>query len=139
MKRSVGCTLLVVLWEIFHLAEAWCGTFQSRILYSLDYLLKFDQPENSRLPLDLTFPNLADIKWQCGRNGSSTNAPRRRSRKRGRRGGLRERARRPLSRVPLPSIILANMQSLRNKSDEMQAHVRYQHEFKEACILQHVF
>ena len=27
------------------------------------------------------------------------------------------------------------MQSLRNKSDELQAHVRYQHEFKEACIL----
>lgn len=27
------------------------------------------------------------------------------------------------------------MQSLRNKSDEVQAHVQYQHEFKEACIL----
>ncbi len=135
MKWSVGCTLLVVLWEIFHLAEAWCGTLQSRILYSRDHLLKFDQPANSRLPPDLTFPNIADIKWQYGRNGSSTNASRLRSRKRGRRGGLSKRARRPLSRVPLPSIILANMQSLRNKSDEVQAHVRYQHEFKEACIL----
>lgn len=37
--------------------------------------------------------------------------------------------------VPLPSIILANMQSLQNKSDEVQGHVLYQHEFKEACIL----
>lgn len=121
----------MVLWETFHLAEA----SQSRILYSRDHLLKFDQPANSRPPLDLTFPNIADIKWQYGKNGSSINAPRRRTRKRGRRGGLRERARRPLSRVPLPSIIVANMQSLRNKSDEVQAHVRYQHEFKEACIL----
>ncbi|KAK0150901.1 hypothetical protein N1851_007984 [Merluccius polli] len=135
MIWTVGCILLVVLWETFHLAEAVCGTSQPRILYSRDYLLKFDQPANSRPPPDLIFPNIADTKWQYGTSGSSTNARRRRTRKRGRRGGLRERARRPLSRVPLPSIILANMQSLRNKSDELQAHVRHQHEFKEACIL----
>ncbi|KAK0154804.1 hypothetical protein N1851_002890 [Merluccius polli] len=135
MIWTVGCILLVVVWETFHLAEAVCGTSQPRILYSRDYLLKFDQPANSRPPPDLIFPNIADTKWQYGTSGSSTNAQRRRTRKRGRRGGLRERARRPLSRVPLPSIILANMQSLRNKSDELQAHVRHQHEFKEACIL----
>ncbi|KAK0131335.1 hypothetical protein N1851_033984 [Merluccius polli] len=135
MIWTVGCILLVVLWETFHLAEAVCGTSQPRILYSRDYLLKFDQPANSRPPPDLIFPNIADTKWQYGTSGSSTNTRRRRTRKRGRRGGLREQARRPLSRVPLPSIILANMQSLRNKSDELQAHVRHQHEFKEACIL----
>ncbi|KAJ8352129.1 hypothetical protein SKAU_G00236050 [Synaphobranchus kaupii] len=39
------------------------------------------------------------------------------------------------SRIPLPSIILANARSLRNKTDKLQAHVRYQHEFKGACIL----
>lgn len=40
-----------------------------------------------------------------------------------------------LSRIPLPSIILSNAWSLRNKTEELQALVRHQHKFKEACIL----
>lgn len=131
MEWTVGCILLVLLWETL----SWTEASRSRILYSRDTLLKFDLQANSSPPPDLTIPNTADIKWKYGKNGTPTNAPCRGTRKRGRRGGLRERARRSLSRVPLPSIILANMQSLRNKSDELQAHVRYQHEFKEACIL----
>lgn len=39
-----------------------------------------------------------------------------------------------LSRILLPSIILENAQSLR-KTDELQAHVSFQHEFRNACIL----
>lgn len=45
-----------------------------------------------------------------------------RKRKRGRRGGVRQRLRRRgFRRLPLPSIILGNVQSLRNKIDELQA------------------
>jgi len=41
----------------------------------------------------------------------------------------------PLSRIPLPSVILSNVQSLRNKTDKLQAQARYSHDFRDACIL----
>lgn len=41
----------------------------------------------------------------------------------------------PLARIPLPSVVLANAQSLRNKTDKLQALVRFQHDFRDACQL----
>ena len=58
-----------------------------------------------------------------------------RTRKRGRRGGTRLKKNQPLSRIPLPSIILSNAQSLRNKTEELQEEVHSSHDFKDACIL----
>lgn len=56
--------------------------------------------------------------------GLHTNGTRR-TRKRGKRGGVRLRFKRQqLSRIPLPSVIMANVQSLRNKTDELQGNVR---------------
>lgn len=43
--------------------------------------------------------------------------------------------RRPLSRTPLPSIIMGNVQSLRNKLDELQGNVQLQKDFKECGLL----
>ncbi len=40
-----------------------------------------------------------------------------------------------LSHIPLPSFILANARSLCNKTEELQAFVCHQHEYREACIL----
>ncbi len=57
------------------------------------------------------------------------------TRKRGRRGGVRLRKKQPLSRIPLPTIILSKAQSLRNKSEELQALVHFNHDFRESCIL----
>ncbi|KAJ8364457.1 hypothetical protein SKAU_G00132880 [Synaphobranchus kaupii] len=42
--------------------------------------------------------------------------------KRGRRGGIRNRLRRRYTRPPLPSIILSKLRSLNNKVDEIQAY-----------------
>ena len=59
-----------------------------------------------------------------------------RTRKRGRRGGIRLKMRgMSLSHIPLPSIVLSNVQSLQNKTEELQAQARYRHEFRDACIL----
>ena len=52
--------------------------------------------------------------------------------KRGRRSGVNERARRRRFKPALPIIIMGNVQSLRNKPDEL---VRYLHEFREASLL----
>ena len=35
----------------------------------------------------------------------------------------------------MPSTILSNVRSLQNKVDELQANVRFQHEFRDACLL----
>jgi len=43
-------------------------------------------------------------------------------RKRGRKGGVRQRMKnQTLSKIPLPTILLTNAQSLRKKTDELQA------------------
>ena len=56
-------------------------------------------------------------------------------RKRGKKGGIRQRLKRRGFRPPLPSIILANVRSIRNKLDEVSARVRYDYVFRESCII----
>ena len=59
----------------------------------------------------------------------------RRRKKRGSKGGVRQRLRKRKVRPPLPSIILANVQSLRNKHDELVAHTKFLYEYREASLL----
>ncbi len=61
--------------------------------------------------------------------------PRKRRRKRGKRAGVLVRLRlRPL-RPPLPTILLANVQSLDNKLCELRARISYQRETRDCCII----
>ncbi len=61
--------------------------------------------------------------------------PRKRHRKRGKRAGILVRLRcRPL-RPPLPTILLANVQSLDNKLCELRARISYQRETRDCCII----
>ncbi|KAG7499465.1 hypothetical protein JOB18_039315 [Solea senegalensis] len=70
------------------------------------------------------------------RPGSPRQRTASRVRRRGRRGGVRQRLRRlGLRRLPLPSIILGNAQSLRNKVDELQANVEHISEYRDACVI----
>ncbi|KAI2664123.1 RNA-directed DNA polymerase from mobile element jockey [Labeo rohita] len=56
-------------------------------------------------------------------------------RRRGRRGGVRTRLRKRPFRPPLPSIILANVRSLRNKMDLLHAKCSMERGYKDACII----
>ncbi|CAK6977351.1 uncharacterized protein LOC109615369 isoform X2 [Scomber scombrus] len=57
-------------------------------------------------------------------------------RKMGRCSGVRQRLKRQgLRRIPLPTIMLAKVQSLRNKVDELQANVKFLEEYESACLL----
>ncbi len=56
-------------------------------------------------------------------------------RKRGRRGGVRCRLRRRAFKTPLPSIILSNVRSLKNKLDLLHAKCLMDASFREACVL----
>ena len=59
----------------------------------------------------------------------------RRRTKRGRRRGVIGRRRRRRFKPAPPSIIMGNVQSLRNKPDELETCVRFLHEFREASLL----
>ena len=60
--------------------------------------------------------------------------PKKRLRKRGKWGGLLVRLRRRAHRAPLPSILLANVQSLDNKVDEIRARVAFQRDIRERWV-----
>lgn len=56
-------------------------------------------------------------------------------RKRGKRGGIRQRVRARGTRPPLPTILLSNVRAIRNKMDELEACVRYLYEYRESSLL----
>ncbi len=60
---------------------------------------------------------------------------RRRRRKGGKRAGVLVRLRRRAFRHPLPTILLANVQSLDNKLCELWARISYQRETRDCCVI----
>ncbi len=60
--------------------------------------------------------------------------PRKRCRKRGKRAGALVRLRRRAFRPPLPTILLAKVQSLDNKLCELRARISYQRETRDCVI-----
>ena len=58
-----------------------------------------------------------------------------RKRKRGKKGGIRQRLKSMKTRLPLPTRLLINAQPLKRKTDELTANVRYLHEYRGACVL----
>ena len=66
---------------------------------------------------------------------SSHPSPYRRRRRRGKKGGARVRARSRGFKVPLPSLIIENCQSLNNKKDELSARTEFLSEYRNACAI----
>ncbi|KAK1803583.1 hypothetical protein P4O66_020997 [Electrophorus voltai] len=58
-----------------------------------------------------------------------------RKRPRGKRAGIRNRLRARAHRAPLPSILLANVQSLDNKLDELRARIKFQRDIQDCNLL----
>ncbi len=63
------------------------------------------------------------------------NNRRRRKKQRGRRAGIRNRLRERAHSPPLPSILLANVQSLENKMDDLRARISLQWDIQDCNIL----
>ncbi len=61
--------------------------------------------------------------------------PKKRRRRRGKRAGVLVRLRRRGFRPPLPTILLANVQSLDNKLCELRARISYQRETRDCCVI----
>ncbi len=63
------------------------------------------------------------------------NNTRRRKKHRGKRAGIRNRLRKRAHSPPLPSILLANVQSLENKMDDLRARISFQRDIRDRNIL----
>ena len=133
---------LLMLWLVCHLARsiedfATSSGLPARIQYSREFLLHLEKTYDP--PVDFNPPNLDDFRILLEprpRDPDSGSRRNPRTRKRGKRGGARLKVnKRPLTRIPLPTIMLSNVQSLRNKADKLQARVKLCHEFSNACIL----
>ncbi len=63
------------------------------------------------------------------------NNTRRRKKHRGKHAGIRNRLRKRAHSPPLPSILLANVQSLENKMDDLRARISFQRDIRDCNIL----
>ncbi len=68
-------------------------------------------------------------------NNDHLNNCRRRRKQCGRRAGIRNRLRERAHSPPLPSILLANVQSLENKMDDLRARISFQRDIRDCNIL----
>ncbi len=68
-------------------------------------------------------------------NKGHPNNPRRRKKHRRRRAGICDRLRNKAHSPPLPSILLANVQSLENKMDDLRARTSFQRDIRDCNIL----
>ncbi len=69
-------------------------------------------------------------------NAEENNGHRRRNKKhRGKRAGIRNRLRKWAQSPPLPSILLANVQSLENKIDDLRASISFQWDIRDCNII----
>ncbi len=70
------------------------------------------------------------------RNAEGNNGHRRRNKKhRGKSAGIRNRLRKRAHSPPLPSILLANVQSLENKMDDLRARISFQWDIRDCNII----
>ncbi len=67
-------------------------------------------------------------------NNDHLNNHRRRKKHHGRRAGIRNRLRKRAHSPPLPSILLANVQSLENKMDDLRARISFQRDIRDCNI-----
>ncbi len=82
------------------------------------------------------FTSLFDTCIVCNElNNDYLNNRRRRKKHCGRRAGIRNRLRQRAHSPPLPSILLANVQSLENKMDDLRARISFQRDIRDCTIL----
>ncbi len=122
-----GLVVILIVWLITCHATPACRqdtTLVSLLNYTRDQLLLLRHSYTSASPLP------RELLVQ-----SPTEGCRRRARKRGKCSGVRQRLRRRAIRPPLPSILLYNACSLKNKVEELRVNTRSLHEYRESCLL----
>ncbi len=128
------CSFSYVLF-VFLLFYVW--DFVSITVYDRDTLLNIGSSVAQRKP-DFEFLNAGGLFTDTAAEPFvwvAKSTRRRRRRKRGIRAGVFVRLRRRAFRPPLPTILLANVQSLDNKLCELRARISYQRETRDCCVI----
>ncbi|CAM4578856.1 unnamed protein product [Leuciscus chuanchicus] len=96
----------------------------AQITYTRDFLLNIGLSSTR-----LCFKDTSLLPPECVRGNNA------KTRKRGRKGGIRERIKRQPYRQSLPTVMLGNVQSLRNKVDELRACTQYLSDYRNSCLI----
>ena len=95
------------------------GAAIAPLQYSREYLLNLQYGPNVLPPnLESDIPNIVNSK-----------------KKRGSRGGVRNRLKKSGYRPPLPAITLSNVRSLQNKMDELSTLITYDSDYRRSSLL----
>ena len=136
--RWVKWSILIACWILFDLNPACHGTTvpASRIQYTREQLLAWNSPSLliGQYPLS-KLPGGILRRENCN-SAPGDDAGKVKKRKRGKKGGVCQRLRsKQLTRIALPSLIVGNVQSLRNKLDELQGNVRFLQDYRNSCAM----
>ena len=112
MKLNTAILLVILITFLTNHATQAVGYkyLEAQITYTRDFLLSLKSPAPRFHPNDTSL-----LPPECVRGNNP------KVRKRGRKGGIRERVKRQPYRQSLPSVMLGNVQSLRNKAEELRA------------------
>lgn len=100
------------------------------ISYTREQLFDIKQHGEGKTDIDILPP---EIREQLGHKFQWRDQLRRRRRKRGKRGGIWRKLQRRKTKLPLPTILLANVRSLRNRIDELNTNIRFLKEYR-GCV-----
>ncbi len=103
-------------------------------VYDRDTLLNIGSSVAQRKP-DFEFLNAGGLFTDTATEPFVWVVQSRKRRRRRKRAGVLVRLRRRAFRPPLPTILLANVQSLDNKLCELRARISYQRETRECCVI----
>ena len=105
-----------------------CWSLSDNISYDRQTLLDIKDALSHPCPY-LSLPS--DLDPALSNSVTTTTRPR----KRGRRGGVRNRVRRWKNRPFVPSVIFGNCRSIHNKTDELWVNCRFLHQYRECCCI----
>ena len=119
ISRTFCCIILVCLFLLIDISfqSSTQDSVPARLYYSSDSLKALNVFSNQ--PSHFLFPNNVCKK----------------KRKRGKKGGVRARIRRRPFKPFLPTVMMGNFRSIKNKFDEFSSAARFLHEYREASLI----
>ncbi|XP_049336921.1 uncharacterized protein LOC125802521 [Astyanax mexicanus] len=122
---------LCLLVTLFALNVTGIVTYDRQTLLGIRSSITHRKPDFEFHNADPLFPNIGEAPFTWVARPRT----RRRRRKRGKRAGVLVRLRRRAHRPPLPTLLLANVQSLDNKLCELHARIAFQREIRDCSVI----
>ncbi len=131
LLSSVACVFFSIFISLFIRVTSAMIMYDKRTL--LDIGQRYTNLIQDTLYTDPAWP--LEILRSTEADKGRLNNTRRRRKHRGKRAGIRNRLRKRAHSPPLPSILLANVQSLDNKMDDLRARISFQRDIRDCNII----